>query len=335
MSRGASRKDHKPQPVQSVVGAVQSKTKYSDQFRSYWGHHKTSFSGSLARLLSTPVQTLMTSLVVAIALALPAILFVALDNMEQLGRSWDADPKISVYIKSRAREAAIDKLQANLAQYQEVSEVEYISSEQALSEFQELSGFGGALSVLDENPLPATLVLSLADPGIEPDRLAALAEKIEQEPIVDEVNFDMDWVRRLQELMQLGKKLIVALASLLGLGVLLAVGNTIRLAIENRREEILVAKLVGGTNGFVRRPFLYAGWWYGFIGGVLACFIVVSGFFFLKPTVDQIAFLYESQFSLQGLGVSGALQLIIVSTLLGLCGAWLAVGRHLAKIEPR
>lgn len=317
------------------TGAVQSRTGLGDRGRSYWLHHKTSFGSSLSRLLSTPLQTLMTSLVVAIALALPTILLIALENVQSLGQSWDEKPKISAYINVRARPAAIEQLLQTLDTYPEIEQVVYLTPDQALEDFQHFSGFGSALSGLDANPLPATLIITPKDSAVRPAQLQEIKEKLAQQAIVDEATLDMDWVRRLQELMLLGKKIVLALASLLGLGVLLAVGNTIRLAIENRREEILVAKLVGGTNGFVRRPLLYSGGWYGFIGGLLACLIVAIGYFAVEPTVLRLAALYQSDFRLYGLDISGVLQLLTGSTLLGWLGAWLAVGRHLSEIEPK
>ncbi len=340
MSRaGASRKPgrapRKPENPAGGKGAVQAKTSLVDRSRSYWAHHRTSATSSLGRLLSTPVQTLMTSLVVAIALALPATLYVALTNLQQLGDSWDADPKISAYIDVRARGQAIEQLLEKVKAMPDVANVEYLSADEALADFQQLSGFGEALSVLDENPLPATLIISPAKTAIEPAALKLLGDRIAAEAIVDEVTLDMEWVRRLRELMILGKKIVIALAALLGLGVLLAIGNTIRLAIENRREEIVVTKLVGGTNGFVRRPFLYSGGWYGCIGGLLACLIVALGYVTVSGSVHRLANLYQSGFALQGLGLQGNLMLLGVSTLLGWLGSWIAVGRHLSSIEPR
>lgn len=316
-------------------GAVQSKTSLADKTRSYWGHHRESCMGSLQRLLSTPGQTLMTCLVVAIAMALPATLLVALSNIQQLGDSWDASPKISVYINLRARDTAIEQLVAKLKKYPEINAVDYYSAAQVLADFQRMSGFGEALDALDDNPLPATLVITPVAAATEPDDLKRLGERIGKEAIVDEVVMDMEWVRRLRELMVLGKKVVVALAGLLGLGVLLALGNTIRLAIENRREEIIVSKLVGGTNAFVRRPFIYSGAWYGLLGGVLASLIVALGFLIISGTVANLTSLYHSEFRLQTLGFTGTLQLVVLGTLLGWLGAWLAVGRHLAQIEPK
>jgi len=315
-------------------GAVQSKTGLSDRSRSYWGHHKTSFVDSYVRLMSTPGQTLMTSLVVAIALALPVTLLLALENVDRLGAAWDANPKVSVYLHMRAKQVAIDQLIEEVNAYPEVASVDYLSPDDALVDFQTFSGFGEALSSLEQNPLPATLIVTPKASAMAPEQLQRLAERVREEGIVEEVSMDMDWVRRLQEIMVLGKKVVLALASLLCLGVLLAIGNTIRLAIENRRDEILVTKLVGGTDGFVRRPFLYSGGWYGFFGGVLACAIVGLGYQTIDASVARLASLYQSEFLLEGLNFLAAIKLLAISTVLGWLGSWLAVGRHLAAIEP-
>ena len=320
--------------AQPSKGAVQTKTSLLDRFRAYRGHHRASFTDSLSRLLRTPMQTLMTALVVAIALALPATLLVALGNIQQLGESWDANPKISVYLHLRANDEAISQLVQRLERLPEVRAIEYLSADRALQQFQQMSGFGDVIASLDSNPLPATLIVTPGTLASEPEALKLLGQKLAAEAIVDEVSLDMDWVRRLRELMVLGKKIVAALAGLLGLGVLLVIGNTIRLAIENRRDEIVVVKLVGGTDGYVRRPFLYTGAWYGFMGGVLACIIVAAGYLSLHSTVSNLATLYQSDFSLQGLGLIKGLVLLGASTLIGLLGAWLAVGRHLAQIEP-
>lgn len=315
-------------------GAKQTKTSVSDKSRSYWMHHRASLTSSVSRLLAAPLQTLMTSLVVAIALALPATLLLALNNFQQLGDNWDANPKLSVYINIKAREPAIESLVKNLQNRADVARVEYYTPEQVLADFQLNSGFGEALTSLDDNPLPATLVISPKATAMDPSSLRTLADAIASEAIVEEVVYDMDWVRRLREIMVLGETIVLALASLLGLGVLLAIGNTVRLAIENRREEILVSKLVGGTNAFVRRPFLYTGGCYGLLGGVLAAFIVVVAYWAISGSVYRLAQLYQSDFQLAGLGFSGFLALAALGALLGWLGAWLAVARQLSKIEP-
>lgn len=333
--RGAVKKSNPPPEKVTLKGAVQSKTGLGDRSRSYWSHHRTSFLGSCMRLLATPAQTLMTSLVVAIALALPMTLLMTLDNVNELGASWDANPKVSVYLNIRAKPTAVEQFISKLEAFTEVEKVEYLSPDDALADFQEFSGFEGVLNALEQNPLPPTVIISPKQGYMGVDDLRILSERIEGDAIVDAVQMDMDWVRRLQEIMVLGKKIVTALAILLSAGVLLVIGNTIRLAIENRRDEILIAKLVGGTDGFVRRPFLYSGGWYGFFGGVLACLIVAVGYMMIEPSVERLASLYQGNFRLRGLDFASAMQMLVTSTLLGWIGAWIAVGRHLSHIEPR
>ncbi len=332
--RPASKKAH-PVDKGSPRGAVQSRTGFAERIKSYGAHHRNSLIESLKRLLLTPVQTLMTSAVVAIALALPVTLLLAMENVNQLGTTWDANPKISVYLNSRAKEAAIEQLVSKVESFDGVESVLFLSPHDALEDFQKFSGFGSALDALDQNPLPPTLVVSPRLDASEPGRLRELGDKLSAEAIVDDVSLDMDWVRRLQEIMHLGKKIVLALAVLLGVGVLLAIGNTIRLAIENRREEILVTKLVGGTDGFVRRPFLYCGGWYGVFGGIMASIIVMIAYMSVTPSVQRLASLYQSEFTLKGLDLALIVKLVGLACLLGWLGAWLAVSRHLRQIEPK
>lgn len=318
-----------------VRGASASKARTLDLGRAWWGHHRDSARSSLWRLLQVPIPTLMTALMVAIALALPATLLTALENLHRLGNQWDSSPKLSVYLNIRVRDEAIEALLVGLRANPSVKNVEYISAQQALVEFQAQSGFGAALGVLDENPLPPTLIITPTTAALEPAQLEQLVQSLSSEAIVDEVEMDMAWVRRLKALMAVGENMVLGLAALLSLGVLLAIGNTIRLTIENRREEIVVVKLVGGTNGFVRRPFLYTGAWYGAMGGLLACILVSLAFYFIGGSVRQLALSYQSHFELRGLGLAGCGSLLLLSTSLGLLGAWLAVSRHLSDIEPR
>lgn len=316
-------------------GAKVTKTGTSDVLSGWWKHHQSSAADSLRRLLSTPLQTLMTVMVVAIAMALPATLLTFLDNVQRVGDQWDSNPKLSAFINVRAESSAIKRLQEKLEKDADIQQIEFISAAEALTFFQQRSGFSEVLNVLEENPLPPTLVITPKLSAINPAELTKLRDRIAKESIVDEVDMDMDWVRRLKAIMALGEKMVLGLASLLCLGVLLAIGNTIRLAIENRRDEIIIVKLVGGTDGFVRRPFLYTGAWYGAMGGVLACLLVSIGFVFLADTVSDLSTSYQSDFSMAGLGLSGVASLLFISTSLGLFGAWLAVSRHLTEIEPR
>ena len=316
-------------------GAVQSRTRLGDRLSSYLAHHRAVAADSLQRLWRTPLPSLMTWLVIGIALALPTGLLVSLANLEQLSRNWDGAAQISLFLTRTASSADSERLLRELRVRDDIAGVEYISAEQALAEFQQFSGYGRVLESLESNPLPAVIVVRPREQALSAASTARLQAELEQLAEVDRAVLDLEWVQRLYALMDLGQRLALALAALLAVGVLLVIGNTIRLAIESRRDEILVVKLVGGTNAFVRRPFLYTGIWYGLGGGLIAWLIVLMALWLLGEPVATLAGLYRSDFSLSGLGIANSLLLLGGSALLGLLGAWLAVGRHLDAIEPR
>jgi cell division transport system permease protein len=322
-------------PAESRSGASQSKARIGDKLRAYWAHHRSVARESLVRLLRTPMQSLLTWLVVAIALALPAVLYLALGQFQTLSETWQTQPRISVFLHMEAREEAARKLRDELLGREEIAAVDYVSPDQALREFELFSGLGNVLETLDENPLPAVLVVHPSSAHSAPDQLEQLRRSLQAQTLVEDVRLDMDWVRRLHQIMIIGQRLVVAMAFLLALGVLLVVGNTIRLAIESRRDEIVVIKLVGATNAFVRRPFLYTGFWYGFGGGLLAWLLLTAGIQWLSGPVAGLAQLYQSGLRLQGLNWWESLVILFGAGSLGLLGAALAVSKHLHTIEPR
>ncbi len=314
-------------------GANTQRTGLADRWQSYVSHHRSSALDSLQRLLKTPVQSVLTMLVMAIALALPATLMVALGNVQSLGDRWDSGPRITLFIHLAARDTAIQTLRESVESHALVERVDYISAQQALADFESESGMGSALRSLDENPLPAALLVK-PQPLLTPEQLNSLAIELGKARIVEDVLYDQAWIKRLYEILNLGERLTLSLAALLIVGVVLVVGNTIRLAIESRRDEIVITKLVGGTDAFVRRPFLYTGLWYGFGGGLLACVLLVLGMAGLAGPVAELASLYQSDFYLQGLGFGNGLGLILAAATVGWLGAWLTVGRHLSEINP-
>lgn len=315
-------------------GAVQSKSRMGDRLDAWLAHHSTTAIESLLRLLHTPVQSLMTWLVVAIAVALPALLYVALTNVQNLGYSWQDSNQISVFLHQHVNDQQAGELHRRWSTRADIALVTYISPVAALEEFKASSGLGQIVDSLEQNPLPGVLLIKPSLAGNTPTALAALEQALKEDHQVADVRLDMRWVKRLHQFMELAQRIVLALAGLLALGVLLVIGNTIRLAIENRRDEILVVKLVGGTNSYVRRPFLYTGLWYGLGGGLLALLLLGIGLSWLAGPVADLADLYQSNFRLQGLGFIASLQLILLAGATGLLGAWLAVGRHLAHIEP-
>lgn len=326
---------NKPVKVSRPKGAIHSKTHWRDRLEAWQAHHSTCAIESLLRLLRSPLQSLLTWLVVAIATALPATLFVALDNVRALGYNWQTSSQISVFINQQAAPAAVERWREALRSDSSIAHVEYISPEQALAEFREHSGLGQVLDDLEDNPLPAVLLVQPTDIASQGEPLEQLLQQLKDHALSDDAKLDMMWVQRLEQLLELAARGVFFLALLLIFGLLLVIGNTIRLAIESRRDEILVVKLVGGTDAYVRRPFLYTGLWYGLGGGLLALTLLALGLYWLDGPVARLASLYHSDFHLQGLSLIASAQLVLLAGLVGLAGAWLAVGRHLAAIRPQ
>lgn len=298
-------------------------------------HHRLSASDSIARIVDQPFSSVLTWLVVGIALALPVSLLLTLDNVRRVVGNVDERAGVTLFLAPEMELEAARELGHRLAARPDVAGLELLPRSAALEEFRARSGFADVLAGLEDNPLPHALLITprgAVDDGALP---AALAAAIEEMPGIAEVVVDTLWLKRLGSLMQLGQRVVLVLGVLLFLGVILILGNTIRLAIESRREEIAVVRLVGGSNAFVRRPFLYTGLWYGIGGGVFAVLLLSVAGWVLQPPVQRLAEAYATRWELQGLGVIGAGQLVLVGGALGLLAAWLAVARHLAAMEPR
>jgi cell division transport system permease protein len=321
----------KPSPK---VSNQQSRVTIKSQSSAYIQHHKLMAVDSLKRLLAAPGSSLMTWLVLAIALSLPMTLYVSLENVKQLSRNWDQTSQISVYLKKGVLERFANDMTQEIASWPQVSSAVYINPDQALKEFSASTGLSDVIFGLGDNPLPGVISVIPRLSNQDENTLEQLQQKLQQQRNVDSVQLDLMWVKRLYQFMELGQRLVWALAALLGLAVLLIIGNTIRLSIESRRDEIRVVKLVGGTDAFVRRPFLYTGLWFGLGGGLIAWILLSIGLFWLSGPVEELISLYGSEFTLQGLGFVDSLLLIFDGVILGWLGAWLAVSRHLSSIEP-
>ncbi|WP_370980659.1 permease-like cell division protein FtsX [Agaribacterium sp. ZY112] len=315
-------------------GASVAKRSLAGAMRAWLAHHRSSFSSTLNRLLDDKAQTLLTSLVVAVALALPVLLMLSLSNLQQLGQGWDTEPKLTLYLNEKVSQRAADQFIEQLSSDIRIAQLRYIDADEALREFEALSGFGSVLEGLAQNPLPAAIELSPSAAFQSVTAQQALADELAQSVLVAEANVDLAWVQRFLAITALLQQLVLFLALLLALGALLAIGNTVRLIIENRKDEIVIIKLVGGTNGFVRRPLLYTGGLYGFFGGFIALLLVSIVVMSVSVKVEAIAQAYSASFDLQGLSAVQALQLLVVATSLGWLGSALAVSRHLSDIEP-
>jgi len=301
---------------------------------SYLTHHWRCLGHSMGYIVKTPLASLMTVAVIGISLALPAGMYVLLQNVQDVTAGWNSAVQISLFLKEDAGTGAARDLARTLQGMDGIKAVDYISPAQALAEFRRASGFGDALDALQDNPLPPVLIVHPAPDHSGPGAVQALVKRLQTLPQVDLVNLDMQWVKRLYAIMELAKRGILIVAGLFGIGVLLIVGNTIRLAIENRREEIEIKKLIGATNAFIRRPFLYYGCWYGVLGGASACLFVAGSLWLMQGPVQRLSLFYGANFDLHPLGIGTAGAVLGAATLLGYAGAWLAVGRHLSAIEP-
>jgi len=302
-------------------------------FHAWVESHRASVVDSVGRLIKQPIGSFFTCLVMAVALSLPMGLALLLDNVERLGGSWQRAAQISLYMQLEVNAQQGQALREQIIQMPDVSEANWISREQALEEFQQLSGLGEALRELPDNPLPGVIVVTPSE--IDRDNLETLRQRLAELPGVEQAQLDLLWVERLTAILKLGDRFVFGLSLLLIATLLLVIGNTIRLHIENRRTEIEVVKLVGGTDGYVRRPFLYMGALYGLGAGLIAWLLLAYGLGWLNEAVVGLAGLYGSDFGLAGVPADDAVSLVLGAVLLGYIGAWLAVARHLSELAPR
>ncbi len=295
--------------------------------------HRQSFQASLGRLLARPWSTVLTVLVMGIALALPLLLFVLLDNARALSGGLREAREFTVFLETTQSADSARQFAGELGKRDDVLAVDLRTPEQGLAEFRQLSGFSEALDVLEDNPLPSVIVVTpRLDAGNgEPPLLAEL----KNDARVDMVQYDAEWRKRLSAILGFGERAMLALMVLLGLATLLVVGNTVRMDIQTRAEEIAVVQLMGASDGFVRRPFLYAGFWYGILGGVLAVLAVGIVELVVRTPLLELLASYQNRFSLHGFGWRDAMMVIAASAVLGWLGAWIVSTRHLFAGRPQ
>lgn len=301
--------------------------------RGYFRLHAQNLLGSLGRLARQPLASLLTVAVIGIAMALPAGLDVLVNNARALSAGWASAVDFSVYLEPGQPLARAETLAAEARGQADIVAVEVISAEEALAQLSRFTGMQAALEALDDNPLPHTLVVR-PRPGLSAEAVSRLADGFESLEGIDLVQLDTAWVERFLAIVDIARRASGITLLLLGFAVVVIVGNTIRLDIENRRSEIEVMKLIGGSDGFIRRPFLYGGLWYGVIGGLLAVVFNASALLALAGPVQRLAGLYNADFALQGPGLTGLGVLVGGGALLGWLGAWVATSRHLRDIEP-
>jgi cell division transport system permease protein len=302
---------------------------------AYGARHVQAFLAALGRLARNPFSTFLTLIVIALALVLPLGLELLVTNARIATGGFANAIDLSVYFKTEVPLAKVEQLAKSARERPGIAQIEVISADAALVEFRAYSGFGAALGVLNANPLPHILHVRPASDAESAQSLEALRRYFAAWPEVDVVQIDAQWVMRFNAILEVLRRLLIVAATILGAGVVAVIGNTIRLEILNRRGEIEVTKIVGGSNGFVRRPFLYAGILYGLGGALLAWGIAASAVAMLAAPVAALARSYGSRYALVGPTAQELAILIAGGVILGWLGAWLSAMRHLRSIEPR
>ncbi len=306
----------------------------SGPFSIWLTRHASTSLGSFGRLVRHPFSSLMIVLVIAVTLALPAAINLVVKNAQQISGSWENALDFSVFLQQELTESEAEGLGRLIGQRADVESVTFISANDALIDFKEQSGFGAALDQLPDNPLPHTLIVR-PSAGNTSASMVLLQEELQNLPETEHVQVDTEWVQRFHAILDIVRQAIAIGAALLGIAIVVIIGNTIRLDIENRREEIEVTKLIGASNAFVRRPFLWTGFWYGLFGGLMALALVYYGLFLLEGPVARLAGLYQSNIAIASMSLAEGSAIVGIGILLGLFGSWFTTARHMRRIEPR
>jgi cell division transport system permease protein len=289
---------------------------------------------SLNEMWRTTTASMMTIAVLGVSLTLPTTLYLVVKNVQQVSSGFENASEISLFVKQGLSDKETKSLVKRLNLYSEISDVTYISNEVALEEFKQVSGFGQALDYLDSNPLPSVISVTPTKRHSKPMAARNLLAKLEDEREIDFGKLDIEWLERLNALLSLLRESVITIAFLLLTSVILIIGNTIRLSIMDKKEEIQVMKLVGATNQFIQTPFLWTGIWYGVIGGFFAFICIELMMWWLGSAVSEVAGVYQAEFLLQGLSFFEFSNLILLAILLGLFGSYLSVKRYIKTIEP-
>ncbi len=304
-----------------------------DKIQAYFTIHAYALFFSLGRMMHAPLTSAMTVAVLAVAISLAGGFYLLVCNLQQLTGGIEASNQISVFLKTEISDRQGVALARRLNDILEIQQVRLISKQQALQEFKSNSGFGEALNALHKNPLPVVIQV-LPENKIRKQQIQTLLGKLQEYPEVDFAQMDMQWVERLRAMMQLARRGVGLISFLLGIAVLFITGNTIRLELQNRRDEVMVAKLVGATHSFIQRPFLYSGFWYGFAAGLLAWLIITVMMLVLRKPVEKLSALYDGGFTMLFMGLQDSLWLLAISSLLGVVGAWMVLISQLQQIKP-
>ncbi|KAB7766805.1 permease-like cell division protein FtsX [Xanthomonas maliensis] len=300
------------------------------RFGVWIDHHLHSVAFSLGRALRKPWATLLTIVVMALALALPLGLSIALDNVKLLAGSVQQSRDINLFLKVEVAGEAASTLAEQLRARADVAKVALRTPAQGLADLRQSARLDEAIDALGDNPLPTLLVVTPTDAADD----ARLASDLQALPQADQVQHDALWRKRLDSWLRFGERLVQVLSALLGIGAVLVVGNTVRLDIQSRREEIGVLQLLGASDGFIRRPFLYLGAWYGLGAGAVALALIAAAGLALRAPLTALAESYGSSFALHGLDLLHGGLVLVGTLVLGWLGAWLVTGHFLRQTRP-
>ena len=304
-------------------------TKHSDNWFQRYSHcHRVAFQSSLQRLKHTPIANFLTITVIALALTLPTGLYLVLQNIQSAAESLPKTTQIALFLKVETTEQDAQTLLKELKNHPDIALLHYISPEEGLSQFEEHTGVNNLLSKLTKNPLPAVIEVTPTQQASNEQALEALIASLKKHSVIDDAVLDMAWVKRLQSIVSYAKQVSDVLLFIFSAAVLLIIGNTIRLSLQRYRQEIEVLQFIGATPTFIRRPFLYMGFFYGLYATTLAWLMIHGALWWLQSSAEELAALYQSHFQLQGLSFSDSFDFLLVGTLLGITGAWLAVRRN-------
>lgn len=307
---------------------------FVDKCHAYRDHHAHAFFSSLGRLVSTPFSSIMTIAVLAISISLASGFYIMVINAQQLTANLEASNQVSLFLKDTVSSGDANDLAYEIRKNPSVQEVKVISKEDALAEFKQYSGFGSAIDLLEKNPLPIVIQVLPKNTLTDKNDLENLFKTFEKLEEVDYSQVDMQWVERLQSIIEVVSCGMALFSFMIGIGVVFIIGNTIRLELQNRKDEVMIARLVGATNSFIRRPFLYTGFWIGFISGVAAWFIIAILMIILKQPVEKLSGLYEGDLHLIFLSFTETLALLAISSLLGILSSWAVLLVQLRQTRP-
>ncbi|MBI0277928.1 cell division protein FtsX [Hafnia alvei] len=301
---------------------------WREQWRYAWVN-------TLADMMRQPLATLLTVMVIAISLTLPSVCYLVYKNVSEAASQWYPTPQLTVYLDKALDDDAAEQVMTVLKGEEGVDKVNYLSREEALGEFRNWSGFGGALDMLEENPLPAVAIITPKMNFESSDTLNTLRDRVAAVKGVDEVRMDDSWFARLAALTGLVGQVAAMIGILMIVAVFLVIGNSVRLSIFSRRDTINVMKLIGATDGFILRPFLNGGALLGFSGAILSLILSQAMVWQLGSAVAKVASVFGTTFVLHGLGWDECLLLVLVSAMIGWIAAWLATVQHLRRFTPQ